>query len=123
MNVRDVHIRQLAVHHPSEQDGARAALAAHAGDRGFGIDLDADHDSVKGGKQRLAPAVPVLVARSVPAVQRQQVAVRSTAPPDDDAVRGERVGHVVLGTERVFGALEPRAGISIWRSSASRRGE
>ena len=60
VNVRDVHIRQLAVHHPSEQDGARAALAAHAGDRGFGIDLDADHDSVEGGKQRLV-AVAVTV--------------------------------------------------------------
>ena len=56
VNVRDVHIRQLAVHRPSEQDGARSALAAHTGDCGLGIDLDADHDSVEGGKQRLVAA-------------------------------------------------------------------
>ena len=32
------------------------------GRRGFGIDLDAEDDSVKGCQQRLAPAVPILVA-------------------------------------------------------------
>ena len=76
-------------------------------ERGFGIDQDAEDDSVEGCQQRLAPAVPILVAGSVSRVQRCQVAVRSAVPPHHDAVGGERVGYVVLRAERVFGALEP----------------
>ena len=81
--------------------------APDAGERGFGIDLEAEDDSVEGCQQRLAPAVPILVAGSVSRVQRQQVAVRSAVPPHHDAVGAERVGYVVLRAERVFGALEP----------------
>ena len=66
-----------------------------------------EYDSVEGCQQRLAPAVPILVAGSVSRVQRCQVAVRSAVPPHHDAVGGERVGDVVLRAERVFGALEP----------------
>ena len=48
-----------------EPDGARAALA-HTGDRGFGIDLDADHDSVEGIQNRLIrKADEVMVASTV----------------------------------------------------------
>ena len=106
MDVCDMDIRRFAVDQLLEQDGARAARAPDAGERGFGIDLDAEDDSVKGCQQRLAPAVPVLVAGSVSRVQRCQVAVRSAVPPHHDAVGGERVRYVVLRAERVFGALE-----------------
>ena len=106
----------ISVGSPSTTCRNRMALegsrAADAGERAFGMDLEAEDDSVEGCQKWLPPAVPVLVAGSVSRVQRCQVSVRSAVPPHHDAVGGERVGYVVLHLRPIVGGVTSRGRLS-----------
>lgn len=122
LDVLDVHVADLhrcvpRLTEPLKQDGSRGIRAPSPRPIHHRVPEDELYDAVERRMERLIPAEPILVARSVARVEAIEVAERATVAAIDKAVCSKRITRVILRSERVLRAGE---GGGQWRIDDNR---